>query len=176
VIAIVAVDKNWGIGKDGKLLVSIPEDQRDVFRRYTIGNTIVYGRKTLFTFPGKRPLPGRMNIVLSKNTSFSVDGALVLNSLSEIKEYIRRHMEEVVYVIGGAEVYRLLLPYCDEAIVTRIDAEFEADSFFENLDLSKNWVETSRTDPFISEKGIHFCVSRFRNLKMTGNCAMCTND
>ena len=170
-IAIVAVDNNWGIGNKGRLLISLPEDQKDVFRRYTHGNTVVYGRKTLETFPGRRILPGRRNIVLSRNYDLTIDGALVIHSLSDMKEYLHRHMEDVIYVIGGAEVYQLLLPYCDEAIVTRIDADFEADSFFENLETSDNWIEFDRTDPIRSVKGYSFTVSRYRNIEPNKNCA-----
>jgi dihydrofolate reductase len=173
-IAIAAVDQNWGIGNKGRLLVSLPEDQKDVFKRYTYGNTVLFGRKTLETFPGRRPLPGRRNIVLSRNAELEIDGILVLHSLSEVKEYMRRHMEEVIYVIGGAEVYKLLLPFCDEAIVTRIEAEFEADSFFENLDVSENWVEIDRTDPVKSVRGYSFSVTRYRNINPDRNCAYST--
>jgi dihydrofolate reductase len=173
-IAIAAVDRNWGIGNEGRLLVSLPEDQKDVFKRYTLGNTVLFGRKTLDTFPGQRPLPGRRNIVLSRNEKLETDGILVLHSLLEVKEYMHRHMEEVIFVIGGAEVYRLLLPFCDEAIVTRIEAEFEADSFFENLDTSDHWVEIDRTDPVKSVKGYLFTVMRYRNINPQRDCAYCT--
>lgn len=173
-IAIAAVDRNWAIGNNGRLLVSLPEDQKDVFRRYTIGNTIIYGRKTLDTFPGRRPLPGRQNIVLSRDPGLEISGAVVLHSLSEVKEYLHRHMEEVVFVIGGEEVYRLLLPYCDEAIITQIDAEYEADAFFENLDVAENWILIDRTDPIRSVKGVSFCVARFRNENRGRICAYST--
>ncbi|MBN1892506.1 MAG: dihydrofolate reductase [Clostridiales bacterium] len=170
-IAIVAVDRNWGIGYKGKLLVTLPEDQKGVFRRYTRGNTVVYGRKTLETFPGLRPLPDRRNIVLSRNEELEMDGAVVLHSVAQLREYIHRHMEEVIYVIGGAEVYKELLPYCDKAVVTRIDAEFKADAFFENLDESEDWVEIDRTDPIRSVKGYSFSVIRYRNINPKRNCA-----
>lgn len=170
-IAIVAVDRNWGIGYKGNLLVSLPEDQKGVFRRYTHGNTVVYGRKTLETFPGMRPLPGRRNIVLSRNKNLDIDGVVVLNSVDQLKEYLHRHMEEVIYAIGGAEVYRQLLPYCDRAIVTRIEAEFRADAFFENLDESDDWVEIDRTDPIRSVKGYSFSIIRYRNINPKRNCA-----
>lgn len=162
--AIVAVDNHWGIGYKGNLLISLPEDQKDVFRRYTIGNTVVLGRKTLDTFPGSRPLKGRKNIVLSRNADLHIEGALVLHSVEELKEYVHRHMEEQLFVIGGDEVYRTLLPLCDEVIVTRIDAGFEADSFFPNLDDRADFIETERTDPITSVKGYHFRVFRYRNI------------
>lgn len=161
--AIVAIDNNWGIGNKGNLLISLPEDQKDVFRRYTIGNTVVLGRKTLDTFPGGRPLKGRKNIILSRNTELRIDGALILHSTNELKEYLHRHMEDQLFVIGGEEIYRTLLPLCDEVIVTRIDASFEADSFFPNLENHPDFTETERTDPIPSIKGYHFRIIRYRN-------------
>ena len=79
---IAAVDKNWGIGRKGKLLVSIPQDMK-LFRNETMGHVIVMGRKTLESFPGKKPLPGRTNIVLTRDTSYEVKGALVVHSEEE---------------------------------------------------------------------------------------------
>jgi dihydrofolate reductase len=161
--AIVAVDNNWGIGNKGNLLISLPEDQKDVFKRYTIGNTVVLGRKTLDTFPESRPLKGRKNIILSRNADLVIEGALILHSTDELKEYMHRHMEEQLFVIGGEEVYRTLLPLCDEVILTRIDASFQADSFFPNIDNQPDWTETDRTDPITSIKGYHFRIFRYRN-------------
>lgn len=167
--AIVAVDNHWGIGYKGNLLVSLPEDQKDVFRRYTLGNTVVLGRKTLDTFPGSRPLKGRKNIVLSRNAHLHAEGALVLHSVDELKEYMHRHMEEQVFIIGGEEIYRILLPLCDEVIVTRIDACFEADAFFPNLDIHPDFIETDQTDPITSVKGYRFRIFRYRNNKLQKN-------
>ncbi len=161
--AIVAVDNHWGIGHQGNLLISLPEDQKDVFKRYTFGNTVVLGRKTLDTFPGSRPLRGRKNIILSRNPNLHVEGALVLHSRNELMEYVHRHMEEQLFVIGGEEIYRTLLPLCDEVIVTRINAVFEADAYFPNLENNPDWEETERTDPITSVKGYQFCVVRYRN-------------
>lgn len=131
--AIVAADRNWGIGYQNKLLVSIPGDMR-FFREMTMGKVIVMGRKTLESFPGKKPLPGRANIVLTKNRQYSVPGVCTVNSTQELMEKLSEYDENDVFVIGGESVYRLLLPHVDTVYVTKIDHSFSADTYFPNLD------------------------------------------
>lgn len=160
--AIVAVDSCWAIGNKGELLVSLPEDQKGVFRRYTYGNTVVYGRKTLDTFPGRKLLGGRRNIILTRNKNLGAEGALILHSINELREYAHRHAEEQMFVIGGAQIYSSLLRYCDEVIVTKIDAKFEADAFFPNLDENPEWQLVDITDWTVSVKDYRFCVARYR--------------
>ena len=118
---IVAVDNNWAIGNKNKLLVSIPNDMKH-FREETTGKVVVLGRKTLETFPQGQPLKNRTNI--------------------ELKKYD----DEDVYVVGGDSVYKLLLPYCDVAHVTKIDHEFEADTYFPDLDADPDWEITADSD------------------------------
>lgn len=157
-IAIAAVDLNWGIGNKGDLLISLPEDQKGVFRKYTAGNTVVYGRKTLKTFKDEKLLPKRVNIVLTRNQEFEKEGAIILHSEEELKSYIDTHPEEEIYLIGGEEVYKTMLCLCDKAIITYINATFEADAFFPNLDEMNDW-ELKKEDPSImSEKGVSFTV------------------
>jgi len=164
--AIVAVDTEWGIGNQGELLVSLPEDQKDTFRRLTYGNTIIYGRKTMSTFPAQKLLPGRTNIILSRNPAFVKDGAIILHSDEEVLEYCRNHPEEEQFLIGGAEVFQGLLPYCSEAIVSRIDHAFHADAYFPNLEEDLGWKEVSRSEVIHSVKGFDFTVHQYRNLNM----------
>ena len=83
--AIAAVDSNWGIGYKGELLISLPEDQKGVFRKYTAGNTVVFGRKTLLTFPGEKLLPKRVNIILTRNPEFAKEGAVILHDREELQ-------------------------------------------------------------------------------------------
>lgn len=162
--AIVAVDNNWAIGYRGDLLVSLPEDQKDTFRRLTLGNTIVFGRKTLETFPGQKLLPGRKNIILSRNPDFKKEGAVVLRSVEDVLNYSREHGDEDIYIAGGAEVYRSLLPFCSEAIVTRISHSFPADAYFPDLDTDPAWEKAEQSDVIHSVKGFDFVVCRYRNL------------
>lgn len=164
--AIVAVDNNWAIGYKGELLVSLPEDQKDTFRRLTLGNTIIYGRKTLETFPGQKLLPGRTNIIISRNSSFKKEGAIVLHSKEEILAYDHEHEKEEIYLIGGAEIFHTLLQNCSEAVVSRIDHSFPADAFIANLDIEPSWKEVSRSDVIHSIKGYDFTVHHYRNLNI----------
>ena len=137
---IVAVDKKWGIGNKGKLLVSIPRDKK-LFREETTGKVIIMGHNTLLSLPGSQPLAGRKNIVLSRDKSLSIKGATVLNSVDACIDYLRKNniKDNDVFVIGGESVYNDFLPYCDIAHITYIDYEYEADRHFLNLDISNEW-------------------------------------
>lgn len=135
---IVAADKNWGIGKDNKLLVSIPADMK-FFRQETIGKVVVMGRKTLESFPGGMPLSGRTNIVLTRNMDYQVKGAQIVHSREELLKELEGYPSEDVYVIGGDSVYKMMLPLCDTAYVTKIDFAYEADSYFPDLDRMEDW-------------------------------------
>lgn len=136
--AIVAVDKNWGIGLKGKLLVSIPADMK-FFRSTTLGKVVVMGRKTLESFPNGAPLKDRVNIVLTKNTSFQKNGVIVVHSIDELKDKLKKYNSDDVYVIGGETIYKQLIDECDTAYVTKIDYAYEADAYFPNLDEKDNW-------------------------------------
>ena len=142
---IVAVDKNWAIGLSNKLLVSIPADMK-LFRETTSGKVVAMGRKTLESFPGGQPLKNRTNIVLTKDLNYKVKDAVVVGTLEEMVEELKKYPSEDIYVIGGESVYRQLLPYCDTAYVTKIDHIYEADTFFPNLDEMKDWKMTGVTE------------------------------
>ena len=142
---IVAVDKNWSIGNQGQLLVSIPEDKK-LFREETMGKVIVMGRKTLESLPGKQPLYGRANIVLTRNPDYKVKGAVVCHSLSEVLEELGRYGEEDCFIIGGQSIYEQFLPYCNTAHVTYIDYTYSADTYFPDLDQDPSWEMTAESD------------------------------
>lgn len=142
---IVAVDKNWGIGKDNKLLVSIPADMK-FFRESTTGNVVVMGRKTLESFPNGLPLRNRTNIVLTGNKDFQVKDAVVVHSVEEVLDEVKKYADKEVYVIGGDSVYKQLLPYCKVAHVTKVDHAYEADTYFPNLDEMKEWQVTGESE------------------------------
>ena len=139
---IVAADQNWGIGKDNKLLVSIPADMK-MFREETSGKVVVMGRKTLESFPNGLPLKNRTNIVITKNKDYDAKGAMVVHSNEEALEEIKKYTKEDVYCIGGDSIYEQMLPYCDVAHVTKIDFAYEADSHFQTLDEYDEWEITS---------------------------------
>ena len=142
---IVAADKNWGIGKDNKLLVSIPSDMK-FFRQETMGKVVVMGRKTLESFPNGLPLKNRTNVVLTSDKNYQVKDAVIVHSIDEVLEELKKYDDDEIYVIGGGKVYEELLPYCDVAHVTKIDFAFEADTHFPNLDEDSEWEITAASD------------------------------
>lgn len=142
---IVNVDNNWAIGNKNRLLVSIPNDMK-FFRQETTGKVVVLGRKTLETFPQGQPLKNRTNIVLTRDKNFRAGDAVVVHSKEELLEELKNYSEEDIYVIGGASVYNLLLPYCNVAHVTKTDHEYEADTYFPNLDEDDQWEITADSE------------------------------
>jgi dihydrofolate reductase len=147
---IVAVDKNWAIGNDNKLLVSIPQDMK-FFRETTMGKVVVMGRKTLESFPGGQPLKKRTNIVLTRDKNYKVKDAIVVNTVDELLQELKKYDEEEIYVIGGESIYKQMLPYCRVAHVTKINHAYEADTYFPNLDEKDEWVVTG-----VSEEQTYF--------------------
>ncbi len=135
---IVAVDKNWAIGKDNKLLVSIPDDMK-FFRETTSGKVVVMGRKTLESFPNGKPLKNRVNIVLTRDENYQVKDAIVVHSKEELDKELAKYNSDDIFVIGGESIYRMLLDDCSTAFVTYIDYAYDADTFFPNLDVKPEW-------------------------------------
>ncbi len=142
---IVAADNNWAIGKNNKLLISIPRDMQ-FFQNETTGNVVVMGRKTLESLPGKLPLKSRENIILTRDTSYKVKGAITVHSVEELMEVLENYPDRKVYVVGGGEIYRLLLPYADVVHVTRIFTAYDADTYFPNLDEDEEWVLAEQSE------------------------------
>ncbi len=142
---IVAVDENWAIGYKNELLVRIPADQK-FFRQETTGKVVVLGRKTLETFPQGRPLPNRINIIVSTKKDYQVKDAIVVHSIEELLEELKKYDTNDVYIIGGDSIYKQMLPYCDTAHVTKIDRAYEADTYFPNLDEMNEWEITADSD------------------------------
>ena len=159
--AIAAVDQNWAIGNKGNLLIHISEDMKNL-RRLTLGKTVIYGRKTLETFPHAKPLPKRDNIILSRNPDYKVEGAKVVHSIEELKEVLPENTEEYI-VIGGDSIYHALLPLCDECIITKVEDTFEADAWFTNLDEDPEWVLVERGEDKDCE-GLIFHFDTYRKI------------
>ncbi len=134
--AIVAVDKNWGIGKGNDLLFSIPEDMK-FFRTTTLNKVVVMGSNTLRSFPNGNPLKNRINVVLS--TTIDRDDCVIAKSLDELKTRLKKYNTDDIFVIGGARFYQTMLDYCDEIYVTKVNADGGAEVFFPNLDELDNW-------------------------------------
>lgn len=156
---IVAVDRNWAIGRDGDQLVYLSEDLKH-FKALTTGHPVILGRKTLATFPGGRPLKGRRNMILSRSPGFAPEGAEVFQNLPALLEAA----PEDAFVLGGASVYAALLDKCDAAYVTKIEASFPGpDCFFPNLDRLPQWHVTDE-GPTLEEQGLRFRYVTYRRM------------
>jgi len=135
---IVAVDDNWAIGYQNKLLVRIPADHR-FFREETTNKAVIMGRKTLESFPGGQPLKQRLNVVVTSDINYKARDMVVVQSIEEALEAVDDYESEDIYVIGGASIYKQMLDLCDVAHVTKILYNYVADSYFPNLDERKDW-------------------------------------
>ncbi len=142
---IVAVDQNWAIGYKNTLLVSIPADMR-FFRSETTGKVVIMGKNTLLSFPGGLPLKNRINIVIALEKDYKVKDAIVVNSIEDALAEAAKYNSDDVYVIGGASIYKQMLPYCSVAHITKIDYAYQADAYFPNLDEMKEWELKEETE------------------------------
>lgn len=132
---IVAVYDDWGIGRDGTQPIALSAD-RKFFRETTRGAMVIAGRRTILDFPGQKPLPGRVNVALSRTLS-QIPGFQVCSSPEQVLALAGTAQRAMV--IGGGSVYRQLLPACDRAYVTKVHVTPESDTFFPNLDEEPGW-------------------------------------
>ena len=157
--AIVAACDDWGIGRDGKMVVNNRADMRH-FVACTTGHTVLMGRRTLESFPGGEALTRRRNVVLTRDASFSRPNVETVHNLAEALELVAS--DDEVWVIGGAQVYREALPLCSRAVVTKNHCVREADTFFPNRDEDPSWRVGSHVDkddkwnPLVTAEGIPF--------------------
>jgi dihydrofolate reductase len=150
---IFARARNGVIGKDNTLPWHLPEDLAH-FKQTTLGQPVVMGRKTWESLPPKfRPLPGRTNIVVTRQTDWQAEGAVVAHSIEEAMQHCPAAAQ--VWVIGGAEVYAQAMSLATRAVVTEIDADFEGDAFAPTFDLS--WQEAERTS-HTAANGLHYSL------------------
>jgi dihydrofolate reductase len=159
IYAIVHVDKEWGIGKGNDMMFSLPKDMK-FFRETTMGHTVVMGGKTLRSFPNGKPLKNRVNIVLSRGQV--CDECIFVRSYEALKAEMKDRENEDIFVIGGGEIYRELLPYCHGAYVTKVDAVGGAEVFFPNLDENPDFVCEEESEP-IEDNGYTIRFVRYRN-------------
>ena len=152
-LALIAACARGGvIGVANRLPWHLPEDMK-FFRETTRGKPVIMGRKTWESLPDAfRPLPGRLNIVVSRNPGFEAPGASVVASLEAA--VAAAGDAETAFVIGGAELYRQALPLADRLVLTEIDQPYEGDAFFPDFDRSL-WHETAR-EPRVAESGLPF--------------------
>jgi dihydrofolate reductase len=163
--SIVSVDSNWAIGCQGRLLVPNKRDMEH-FVAHTTGHLVIMGRKTLESLPGARPLKNRRNVVLTRDEAFCAPGFEVVHSLSELKRLLEDaelSCPEDAWVIGGASVYRELLPLCTRCLVTKNHvAAPGADVWFPNLDALPTWeLETSQPGG-VTPEGVAFDFCTYR--------------
>ncbi len=136
---IVAVYDDWGIGRDGTQPIALKAD-RKFFREETRGAMVIVGRRTIEDFPGKKPLPGRVNVALSRSSA-EIPGFTVCTSPAEAAELAKNAPRAMV--IGGGSIYRQMLPLCDKAYITKVHVTPESDTYFPNLDEAPDWELTS---------------------------------
>ncbi len=159
---IVAVDKNWGIGKNNDLLYRIPEDMQ-FFRRMTLGKTIFMGRKTLESFKEGKPLPKRTNIVLTHNKRKSKYDNLIYVTEEELKTIDLTD----AFLIGGSSLYSQFFNNCEYAFITKLDNdEIVPDCYFPNLDNLKNWKIEEILEEGVSA-GTHYKMIKYKNLNFS---------
>lgn len=156
---IAVQEKNGGIGVNGGLLMSLPTDMK-YFRTVTTGHTVIMGRKTLESFPGGRPLPKRRNIVLS-TTIEGGEGYEVCRSIEELDGMLSDDEKENAFIIGGGQIYELMLPLADEAYITEIDAEIEADTFIPVFRTLTDWERVSVSEE-VEENGVKYVFAVYR--------------
>lgn len=159
--AILHCDNKWGIGRNNGLMFRLPADMA-FFRSATSGRTVVMGSNTLLSLPGGRPLKNRTNIVLwpgGDEKRAEELGYTVVQTLDELKAAVRELPPDDVFVIGGAMMYRTLLPYCSQALVTKVDADGGADTFFPDLDSAAGWRLAEISEP-VCDNGytVRFCT------------------
>lgn len=158
-ILITAIDKNWGIGKDNKLLYSLPEDMA-FFKKMTTGKTVLMGRKTLESFKNQKPLPNRKNLVLtSKNFESKYSNLEYINDINNIN-----FNDDSLILIGGASLYKQLFNKCTYAYITKIDKDdITPDVYFPNLDLENNWKIEKVIEKAVSKNGIPYEILLYKN-------------
>ena len=132
---IVAVYDDWGIGREGTQPIALSAD-RKFFRETTRGATVIVGRRTIEDFPGKKPLPGRVNLAMSRSEA-EIPGFTVCHSPEEVLAQTKNAPR--AFVIGGGSVYRQLLPYCEKAYVTKLNTVVKCDTWFPDLDSDPDW-------------------------------------
>lgn len=148
---IVAVYDDWGIGRDGTQPVALAAD-RKFFRETTRGAMVIAGRRTIADFPGQKPLPGRVNIALTR-TATEIPGFTICRSPEEAAELAKTAAQ--AFVIGGGSVYRQMLPLCDKAYITKVHCTIDSDTYFPNLDEAPDW-ELSEVLQSGEENGISY--------------------
>lgn len=161
---IVTVNKSWGIGKDNNLLFNFNQS-KNFLKEMTTDKIVVMGRNTFENIYNKKPFKRRINICLTNNESYVNDNITVINSLDDLFEKLSFFESDNIFVVGGEETYKTLLPYCKVAYVTKVEENTKADAFFENLDKNKSWKLAKTSDPYYEQSTI-FYTCKYVNSKV----------
>ena len=147
IISILNCDINYGIGKKNELLFNLPLDMK-FFRETTKGHAVCMGENTLLSFPGSKPLKNRINIVLAQDPTHNYEGVINVHTFDEFLKAIKeQEKNDIVFVIGGASIYRQTLPYVDQVYLTKVNADGGAEVFFVNLDEEKDFSLIKESEP-----------------------------
>ena len=167
VSAIAAVSPDWGIGDGKGMLYRLPGDLK-YFRSVTLGHPVIMGRKTLESFPGGKPLPGRENIVITRNRNFHPEGVTVVHSLAALRRLLAARPDETFFVIGGGEIYEKLLPDCDTAYLTMVETPppIAPTVFFPDLSKKRSWEMISLSEPHSEDNGAVYRFSLWRRKRI----------
>jgi len=158
---IVAVARDWGIGREGDLLFSLPDDMA-FFRKTTKNKIVVMGRPTLLSFPGGEPLKNRINIILTRDKDYKKEGCIICNSFDDLFEELKKYDNEDVFLIGGGEIYNQLYPYCNEAYITKVDEVAKADTYLHNFDEDEDWSLTYTSEMY-ENNNLKFTFNTYKN-------------
>ena len=159
---IVAADENWGIGKDGGLLIHLPGDLK-YFKEKTKGKVVVMGRATLESLPGGKPLPVRTNLVLTRDSSFKKEGCLIVNDMEQLLAECAKYDPEDVMIIGGEQIYMQLIRQCERLFITKIFASFDADKHLMNVDKMRSFALVWESN-VMEENGISYQFLEYRRM------------
>lgn len=160
---IVAVDEEYNIGNDKELLMYLPNDLKN-FKKHTEGKVVVMGRKTLESLPKGKPLPNRINIILTTNKEYKAEGCLIVYSLEELFKLLKRYEDEDIFIIGGAEVYNGLIPYCKYGYITKIKKTFDVNKSINNVDNMPSWNKIWESEE-MDQDGIKYVYTKYENIK-----------
>lgn len=160
-IAIVAVDNNYAIGRGKSMLYHLPADLKH-FRNATKGKVLVMGRSTLESFPDGKPLPNRVNIVLTRNKDYVREDVVLARGFAQLREILAPYAPDEVMLLGGDSVYHALIDCCCKAIVTHVQAEAPADKFFPNLEQKPGWERVSCTEE-METNGYKYKICEYKN-------------
>lgn len=163
IISILNCDINYGIGKRNGLLFSLPLDMK-YFRETTKGHTVCMGENTLLSFPGSKPLKNRKNIVLSQDPTHEYEGTIPVHTFEDFLKVMKENaIDDDVFVIGGASIYKQTLPYVDMVYLTKVNADGGAEVFFDRIDENPDFVCVDQSKPMM-DGDIEIRFTKYKNL------------